>query len=81
MISCNYGKENSLEMSGFLASVAVEGIDGDIFYQLKIYRKSGYFGTNFDFDARLRYYRLLECIAIKGRLVNLDLNFIFFLDD
>jgi hypothetical protein len=43
-----------------------------------MYRKSGYYGTNFDFDARLRCYRVLECIASKGGLVNLDLNFIFF---
>jgi hypothetical protein len=35
LISCNYGKENSLEISGLLVRVTVEGIDGDIFYQLK----------------------------------------------
>jgi hypothetical protein len=33
----NYGKENSLEISGMLISVTVEGIGGDIFCQLKIY--------------------------------------------
>jgi hypothetical protein len=49
------------------------------FFKKRRYRKSGYYGTNFDFDARLRCYRVLENIAIKGRLVNLDLNFIFFL--
>jgi hypothetical protein len=37
IISCNYGKENSLEIGGFLVSVAVEGIDGDIFYQLNFF--------------------------------------------
>jgi hypothetical protein len=43
IISCNYGKENSLEISGFLASVTVEGIDGDIFCSAKnLWRASVY---------------------------------------
>jgi hypothetical protein len=36
-------------------------------------RENGFFGTNFDFDARLRRYSVLECIATKWGLVNLDL--------
>ncbi len=37
------------------------------------------YGTNFHFDARLRCYRILGCIASKEGLVILDLNLIFFL--
>jgi hypothetical protein len=33
--SCNYGKENSLVISGFHVRVTVEGIDGDFFLSAK----------------------------------------------